>query len=632
MRKITTAITAAALAFSMLASAVPAAAIVGYDSAYAGESAFVNISGGQTQNFQVFFANTGTTTWVKGTGTQVDLAACLEDKVTCNAQDASESTWNSGWLSAVRYASTTQTSTPPGSLGTFSYNIMAPVGVAAGIYRFNGDVVLASTGEKLHPEGYYQEANTGAAAGAATITLINPNTGSANGGETVTISGTGIVCNPSFPVVSFGGVNGIVTSCGATALTVSTPAHATGSVTVTVTNPGGGASNGLTFTFNDTTTPKFNSFTISGNLVTVTWSEPVCKPTVLVGGPGNDWSVLNVSAQTTNAVTGDSTPTCNAALDNLVTTSTLQLTTAVPNGSFVEATLNSVGTSTTRNQDFQDVSGNTASAPQARQATATAPETTKPMVVSAQGAVGASSITLTFSESVYCTAFTFDATDITITDNNASTTDPIAAGAGLNACGSSSTTADATFSFLTDIPLPADRTYTITLTPETTEIRDIVGNVLGDASGTACNTPVLTCTVTFTTGAGDFTPPTMVDARMVNNLVTTDFSDTGDSFSLTFSETMNGVTTGQIGIQDQDGTTATIVCSAVAGANQASCAWNTAVTTVTVTLTGLLGITNAGTTPLMQIPFNITTLTSFQDLQGNPPNVLGSADRLVDFE
>ncbi|TMF24691.1 MAG: hypothetical protein E6I28_10685, partial [Chloroflexi bacterium] len=103
MRKIVTAVSAASLALSMLAAAVPALAVTGYDSAYAGESAFVNISPGQTQNFQVFFANTGTTTWSRGTGTQVDLAACLEDKVTCNAQDASEASWNSGWLSSTRY-------------------------------------------------------------------------------------------------------------------------------------------------------------------------------------------------------------------------------------------------------------------------------------------------------------------------------------------------------------------------------------------------------------------------------------------------------------------------------------------------------------------------------------------------
>ena len=62
MRKIVTAVSAAALSLSMLAAAVPALAVTGYDSAYVGESAFVNISPGQTLNFQVFFANTGTTT------------------------------------------------------------------------------------------------------------------------------------------------------------------------------------------------------------------------------------------------------------------------------------------------------------------------------------------------------------------------------------------------------------------------------------------------------------------------------------------------------------------------------------------------------------------------------------------
>ena len=45
MRKIVTAVTAAALSLSMLASAVPALAVTGYDSAYAGESAFVPVFG-----------------------------------------------------------------------------------------------------------------------------------------------------------------------------------------------------------------------------------------------------------------------------------------------------------------------------------------------------------------------------------------------------------------------------------------------------------------------------------------------------------------------------------------------------------------------------------------------------------
>jgi hypothetical protein len=622
MRKITTAITAAALAFSMLAAAVPAAAAVpGYDSAYAGESAFVNISPGQTQNFQVFFANTGTTSWQRGTGTQVDLAACLEDKVTCNAQDASEAPWNNGWLSAVRYATTVQTITPPGSLGTFSYNITAPAGVAVGIYRFNGDLVLASTGEKIHPEGYYQEANNGSAgAGAATITSLNPSTGSTTGGTDVVITGSGIVCNPTFPTVSFGGSNGTVLSCGATSITVDSPAHASGPVTVTVTNPGGTASNGLTFTYADTGRPTFDSMSVSANQVTVNFNEPVCRAGAFNAA---DWTVNNVSAAALNPVTGDSIPLCDAEADNGVTSAILTLTNAVPNGAFVEATLNAVGTGTTAsdNENIRDQAGNFASAPQSRQATATAPETTAPTLVSAQGAVGATSLTLTFSEPVYCTGFSFDATDITLTDGNSATTDPVATAAGSNACGTSPTTADTTFSVTLNMALPADRTYTVTLTPEANEIQDRVGNDLASPSAVA-----------FTTGAGDFTPPTMIDSRMANNLLTTNFADAGDSFTTTFSETMNGATTGNISVQDQDGTTATITCSAATGANQASCTWNTAATTMTVTLTGALGVVDAGTTPGLQIPFNITALTAVQDLQGNPPNVLGSSDRLVDFE
>jgi hypothetical protein len=628
MRKITTAITAAALAFSMMAAAVPAAAVTGYDSAYAGESAFVNITAGQTQNFQVFFANTGTTSWVKGTGTQVDLAACLEDKVTCNAQDASEATWNSGWLSAVRYASTTQTTTPPGSLGTFSYNILAPVGVAAGIYHFNGDVVLASTGEKIHPEGYFQDANTGVSAGAATITSLTPTTGSNAGGTTITIAGSGIVCNPTFPTVSFGGTNGVVTSCGATALTVTSPAHAVGSVTVTVTNPGAGASNGLTYVFADTSRPSFVSFTVSKSLITAQFSEPVCRAAAFTN---TDWSVQNVSNPALDTVTGDSIPACNAARDNAVTSAVLTLTTPMPNGAFVETTLMAQPSTGTNNPNIVDVAGNAASAPQSRQSTATAPETTPPTLASASGAVGTSTMTLTFSEPVQCSGTWAPAANVSLTDFNSATTDPAVTGYGTTACGAGATAALASFKLALSSALPADRQYTVTVNCNSgTDITDIVGNPL------ACP-----ATVIFVTGAGDFTPPTIVDARMANNLGSSDFVEVGDSFSLTFSEAMNGCTTGVAPVcsmeaQDQDGTSLQGANRLQCGGN-VSCSWNTALTTVTVAVTTTLvtpalGATGGGTTAGMQIPFNITAVNGINDTAGNPPNVLGSSDRLVDFE
>ena len=166
----------ALVALCLAFSPAPALAVTGYDSAYSGESAFVNIDPGQTQSFQVFFSNTGTVTWATGTATQVDLAACLEDKVTCNAQDPGEALWNSGWISTARYATTTQATVAPGSLGTFSYKIKAPSN-ATGTHRFNGDLVLASTGVRIHPQGYYQDATVNAV-GSVAVPTPTPTPGS----------------------------------------------------------------------------------------------------------------------------------------------------------------------------------------------------------------------------------------------------------------------------------------------------------------------------------------------------------------------------------------------------------------------------------------------------------------------
>jgi len=598
-------------------------AVSGYDSAYAGESAFVNIAPGQTQNFQVFFVNTGTTTWSRGTSTQVDLAACLEDKVTCNAQDATEASWNSGWLTATRYASTTQTTTAPGALGTFSYNITAPVGATAGTYRFNGDLVLSTTGEKIHPEGYYQDATIGGpGTGAATLSSISPTSGTTDGGTAVTLTGTGIVCTPAFPSVSFGGTNAVVTSCGGTSVGATSPAHAAGAVTVTLTNSGQAASNGLTYTYTDVGRPVFTAMAAAGDVITVTFSEPVCRVAITGVWTQADWSINNVSnpaAQITDS--GDTIPACNAAFDNGVASAQVITSTVVPPGSFVEITLNETVVGGGTNTSIRDAAGNTVAAPQARSGTAGTLETTAPTITSATGAVGASTITVNFSEPVWCSGFTFDSTDITISDNDSATADPTAAGAGTNLCSATRSGADTSFSFNTSIPLLAAHTYTITLTPEANEIQDTANNDLANPSS-----------VSFVSGAADFTPPTIVDARMVNNLVTTDFTEVGDSFSATFSEAMNGTTTGTIQIQDQDGTVFTLNC----GGN-VTCSWDTAVTKVTVTVATaitppVVGAPGAGATPGMQIPFNITTLNGFTDLQGNVPNVLGSSDRLVDYE
>jgi hypothetical protein len=172
---------------------------------------------------------------------------------------------------------------------------------------------------------------------------------------------------------------------------------------------------------------------------------------------------------------------------------------------------------------------------------------------------------------------------------------------------------------------------------------------LDDLSGLPCNAAVGTTRVIYGSGGSvtiscdvEVPPPptngpTIVDARIAANFGSSDFAEAGDAFTLAFSETMtDNDEVGAIAIQDQDGTALTFDCATFAVA----CTWNTAGTTVTVTLQTFAlppfpGTPGGGTTPGMQIPFNVTTLSgpSFTDLQGNAVNVLASSgDRLVDFE
>ncbi len=136
-----------------------AGAVPGFDSAYAGESSFLTIGPGNSYQFQVFFLNTGTVTWRKGTTTQVNLAVCLPDQVTCNVESPLAS-WNDGsWLSNRAYGTHIQAEVAPGQLATFVYSFKVPMTVTSGLHRFNGDLAQATTGLQIHPEGYYQDAS-----------------------------------------------------------------------------------------------------------------------------------------------------------------------------------------------------------------------------------------------------------------------------------------------------------------------------------------------------------------------------------------------------------------------------------------------------------------------------------------
>jgi hypothetical protein len=373
--------------------------------------------------------------------------------------------------------------------------------------------------------------------------------------------------------------------------------------------------------------------TVSGDVVTVTFSEPVCGNSATTPA---DWTVQNISAGTTDYAGAGSTSSLPATCSTTdpVSTFNIFLTSSIPNGAFVEATLTETVAGAGTNTSITDASGNPAKAPQSRQATATAPETTKPTFVTASGSVGQPIITLTFSEPVWCDAGQPVPTDFTIDDQSIATGDPSVTAVGdTNACGTSRTNADTSFNIRISANLKPDVSYTVTINAGAT----------GDIQDTVNNTLTVPASVTFTSGAGDFTPPTLVDSRIANNLGTTDWgyntlggTELGDSFTTTFSEVMSGTasaaanTPANIQVQDQDGTVLILTCSGTV-----TCLWNSTVTTLTVTVAGTLApspTSATGTTPGMQIPFNITSMNGFQDVQGNVPNVLGSADRLVDYE
>jgi hypothetical protein len=372
----------------------------------------------------------------------------------------------------------------------------------------------------------------------------------------------------------------------------------------------------MTFTYTDVARPVYTSISVAGNIATIGWSEPVCKTGALNAAA---WSITTNSVA--NPVTADFANLCDSATapTNGTTTTQLLLTNSAPPGSFIEGTLNQDGAGSGKQDFYRDPAFNGAAAPQTRTNFAGTPDTTAPTITSVVGTQGSNTITLNFSEPVWCGDTNGpDAADITVTP----TSGAALGSTGVDTCSTAQGSATTSFTVTLSGNLQSAMTYTFQYpVVGTDEVQDVALNDLAPVTG-----------ITFSTSAGDFSPPTMVDARMVFNAgPSTDFTETGDSFSVTFSEKMNGATNGTVSVQDLDGTTATIQCSGVPGANQATCGWDATVTVMNVALTGAL-TSGAGTTPGLSIPFNITALTLITDTSANPPNVLSSSDRLVDFE
>lgn len=630
MRTIVTAITAAALALSLTFQAgVANAAVAGYDSSYAGESAFLSLDQGDEGSFTVFFANTGTTTWTTGSATQVDLAACLEDKVTCNQQDTDEATFNDGWLSATRYATHTQTSVAPGQIGTFTYNVTVPADAAEDTFRFNGALVLASTGADIHNEGYFQDVTTGTppTEGAATLTELDPEEGDIEGGDTVTITGEDFDCTPSFPTVLFGDNEADVESCGAETLTVTTPAgDAEGDVDVTVTNAGAGASNALTFTYEDVTGPDYDSVSVAGQIATLTFSEPVCVD----GGSLVDDTDIDVIVNGTTLLAADysnSFTDCDDDETDAEATVTITNTTTYPiaEGDTVTVRINNSGA-----DKVEDAAGNFMDTATTR-STEAAADTSRPTAVSA-AVTAANTIRVTFSEPVFCPegeveeSFTFDETG-TPAEQGATDSDCGDGGEDDTAAGADTTI---TLTGFTGVAQGDDGVLEYVRTT-TRDITDLSGNTVADFD------------IDVTALEAD--PPLIDDAALTGSAGLANTADSGDEITLTFSESMAAIASGDtIRVQDEDGTIADITCTGAVAANDdltADCVLDGDELTITLQESTDISDTTdptddnlvaAGDVQGLQWPATIIDTSGITDAEGNDPDLGDSDDVVIDDE
>ena len=162
------------------------------------------------------------------------------------------------------------------------------------------------------------------------VTTVSPNSGPSAGGTAVTLTGTDFTTGAT---VTFGGVaatNVIVAS--ATSITLTTPAHSAGAVTVVVTNPDGqigSVPNGFTFVAPPTVTTVSpdSGPSAGGTAVTLTGTDFTTGATVTFGGVAAT-NVIVVSATSITLTT----PAHSAGAVTVVVTNPDGQTASLPNG------------------------------------------------------------------------------------------------------------------------------------------------------------------------------------------------------------------------------------------------------------------------------------------------------------
>ena len=157
-------------------------AVVGYDSHISDTSGPPTLERGASGTLTVFATNIGSTSWVKGSASQVDLASCCPVAASANAS------WNNGWISDSHYATATSDVVASGSTGVFTFSVKVPLDATLGSHTFPFELVLASTNEPLHTEGM-SVAVTVVDSTPPVISLTTPASGSTSTTGGITLSG-----------------------------------------------------------------------------------------------------------------------------------------------------------------------------------------------------------------------------------------------------------------------------------------------------------------------------------------------------------------------------------------------------------------------------------------------------------
>ncbi len=165
---------------------------------------------------------------------------------------------------------------------------------------------------------------------APAVTLVTPSSGTTLGGTPVTITGTNYA---SGAVVTFGGVlASTVTVVNSTTITAVTPARATGTVPVMVTNAdtqSGALANAFTFVLPTAPTivglsPASGS-TLGGTMVAITGTNFVAGATVSFGGTASTNVTVNDSTSITAVTPSHALGPVNVSVTNPNTETATQL-------------------------------------------------------------------------------------------------------------------------------------------------------------------------------------------------------------------------------------------------------------------------------------------------------------------